>query len=81
MSGCFGIYALMNLLTHKGVYVELYSTISVLGYSLLPFALLAMGSLFVKLATPLGIFFSFFIVMWSTTTATRFFENSLDIRD
>ena len=81
MTGCFLIYALINLLTKKGVYVELYSTISILGYSLLPFALLALGSLFFKLVNPIGISFSLFIVMWSTIAATRFFENSLDIKD
>ena len=69
------MYSLINLLTERGV--ELYSTISTLGYSLLPFVFLAIGSLFCNLATPIGVFFSLFIVAWSTISATRFFEHSL----
>jgi protein YIPF5/7 len=72
---------MINLLTQKGVYVELYSTISILGYSLLPFCCLAVGSLFLELRNPIGIGFCLFIISWSTVTATRFFENSLDMRD
>ena len=49
LTGCFGIYFLINLLTQKGAYVELYTTISILGYSLLPFVFLAAASLFFKI--------------------------------
>ena len=72
---------MINLLTKRGVYVELYSTISIMGYSLLPFCCLATGSLFFGLHSPLGIAFCFLIIAWSTVTATRFFENSLDMSD
>lgn len=80
-TGCVCIFLLINLLTKKGVYVELYSTISILGYSLLPFCCLAVGSFFFSLQTIVGITFCMFIISWSTVTATRFFENSLDMRD
>ena len=72
---------MINLLTNKGVYVELYSTMSILGYSLLPFCSLAVGSLFFSLQNPVGIAFCILVILWSTITATRFFENSLDISD
>ena len=72
---------LINLLTKKGVYVELYSTMSILGYSLLPFVILAAGSLFFDLVNPMGILFCIFIIGWSTISATRFFAHSLDMGD
>lgn len=72
---------MVNLLTKRGVYVELYSTISFLFYSLLPFCFLTMVSLFVSLQSALGIAFCVLIILWSTVTATRFFESSLDMRD
>jgi protein YIPF5/7 len=75
------IYCLINLLTKRGVYVELYSTLSVLGYSLLPFIFLAFSSLFFDLTNPVGVSFTMLVVLWSTVTATRFFENGLDIKD
>jgi len=72
---------MINLLTKKGVYAELYTTISILGYSLLPFCCLATGSVFFDLQNPLGIAFCVFIITWSTITATRFFENNLEMHD
>lgn len=72
---------MINLLTPKSSGVELYTTISILGYSLLPFCALAIGSLFFELQTTAGIIFCAFIITWSTVTATRFFENNLDMAD
>ncbi len=72
---------MINLLTKKGVYVELYSTISILGYSLLPFCSLAVGSIFLDLRNIVGVAFCLGVIAWSTITATRFFENSLDMQD
>lgn len=80
-TGCVCIFLMINLLTKKGVYVELYSTISILGYSLLPFCLLAVGSVFLDLHNIMGIAFSLAVIAWSTVTATRFFENSLDMQN
>ena len=75
------MYALINLLTKKGVYVELYSTISIMGYCLLPFVFLAFSALFFDLLHPMGVLFGIFIVMWSSIAATRLFEHSLEMRD
>ena len=75
------IFLMINLLTKKGAYVELYSTISILGYSLLPFCSLAIVSLFLDLKSPIGLGLCLLVIIWSTVTATRFFENSLDMKD
>lgn len=80
-TGCLCIFFMINLLTKKGVYVELYSTMSILGYSLLPFCSLSLASCFVSLQNPIGIGFCLLVILWSTVTATRFFENSLDMQD
>jgi hypothetical protein len=81
LTGCIALYALINLLTKKGVYVELYSTISIMGYCLLPFVFLAFSALFFDLLHPMGVLFGIFIVMWSSIAATRLFEYSLEMRD
>lgn len=80
-SGCVSIFLIINLLTKKGVYVELYSTISILGYSLLPFCFLAAGSIMLDLHSVVGVAFCTAIIAWSTITATRFFENNLEMQD
>jgi hypothetical protein len=72
---------LINLLTKKGVYVELYSTISILGQCLLPFLFLALASLFSSLMHPAGFCLGVFTILWSTTAATRLFEYSLEMQD
>lgn len=72
---------MINLLTKKGVYVELYTTMSILGYSLLPFCSLALASWFMDLQNPIGFGFCALVILWSTVTATRFFENNLDMAD
>ena len=61
--------------------MSLYSVISILGYSLLPFDILASGSLFFDLVNPIGYLFCSFIIAWATVTATRFFAHSLDMGD
>ena len=82
LTGCIGIFMIINLLSKKGTYVELYSVISILGYSLLPFCLLAFISIFVNLKDGyLGIGLSALMLIWSTVTATRFFEYGLDMED
>lgn len=46
LTGCAALWMLINLLMKKGHSIDLYNTISVLGYSLLPFVLLAVVNLF-----------------------------------
>jgi hypothetical protein len=54
---------------------------SILGYSLLPFNILAFISIFADLYNIPGGVLSFSMILWSTVTATRFFEYSLDLED
>jgi hypothetical protein len=81
LTGCIGIFFLINLLSKKGQYVELYSCISILGYSLLPFVILAAISIFSNLNNMIGWGICGLMVAWSTVTATRFFEYGLDMED
>ena len=61
--------------------MELYSCISILGYSLLPFVLLAAISIFADLNHVVGWIICMIMVAWSTVTSTRFFEYGLDMED
>lgn len=81
LTGCLGIYFIINLMSKKHQYVEFYKTISILGYSLLPFVFLAMLSIFADLKNALGGLISIAMITWSTVTATRYFEYGLDMED
>ena len=81
LTGCIAIYFLINLLSKRGQYVELYSCVSILGYSLLPFVILAFLSIFADLNNMVGWGMCSMMVAWSTITATRFFEYGLDMED
>lgn len=54
---------------------------SILGYSLLPFNILAMISIFADLYNLPGGLLSIAMITWSTVTATRYFEYGLDMED
>jgi hypothetical protein len=79
--GCVSLFFLINLLIKKGHYLDLYTTMTILGDSLLPFVLLAGANLFFNLMNPVGIVFGVFIVLWSAITATRLFEYTMDMQD
>lgn len=81
LSGCLGIYFIINLMSKKNQYVEFYKTISILGYSLLPFTFLALLADFADIRGLPGGVASFLIILWSTVTATRYFEYGLDMED
>jgi hypothetical protein len=68
-------------MSKRNQYVELYKTISILGYSLLPFNVLAVLSIFIELSNIPGGIASFLMITWSTVTATRYFEYGLDMED
>lgn len=76
-----GIYLIINLMSKQDQYVELYKTISILGYSLLPFTFLALLAVFADLEGLVGGAISLAMIIWSTVTATRFFEYGLDMED
>lgn len=81
LCGSFAICALINLLTRKGVYVQFYSTICILGSCLLPFTFLAAAALFMDMLNPIGVVFEFLIVAWASIAATRMFEIKHDMTD
>ena len=68
-------------MSKRGQYVEFYKAISILGYSLLPFAFLAFLAIFAELHGLAGGVASFLMILWSTVTATRYFEYGLDMED
>jgi hypothetical protein len=68
-------------MSKQNQYVELYKTISILGYSLLPFTFLALLAVFADLEGLVGGVISLAMIIWSTVTATRFFEYGLDMED
>jgi len=68
-------------MSKKNQYVEFYKTISILGYSLLPFTFLAFLSVFADLSNVIGGIASLLMILWSTVTATRYFEYGLDMED
>lgn len=81
LTGCLGLYFIINLLSKRGQYVHFYKTASILGYSLEPFAILAMISVFADLHNLAGGVLSISMIVWSTVTATRYFEYGLDMED
>ena len=55
-------------------YIGPVASVSILGYSLMPVTFLAAVSVFVSLRSVLGVCLALSCVLWSTTTASRFFE-------
>jgi hypothetical protein len=47
----------------------------------MPFVFLALTSVFVELSNIIGGVLSLAMIIWSTTTATRYFEYGLDMED
>lgn len=78
--GSFGIYAVMNLMSQERE-IDLYRTVSILGYSLLPIVLLSALGVFFRLNGTIGTVFAIVCVGWSTLTATKFFESLLEMKD
>jgi protein YIPF5/7 len=68
-------------MSKRGQYVDFYKTISILGYSLLPFTILALIAVFMDLHGMMGGIPSLIMILWSTVTATRYFEYGLDMED
>jgi len=76
--GCTGAWLLVNAISPKGG-IDLFTTISILGYGLLPTVLLAAAGVVMRLQSTLGAALSLITVMWCTATASRFFEVGVDL--
>lgn len=77
--GSFGLYVLLNLMSQTEI-IDLYRTLSILGYSLLPIVILAMVAPFWRLRSSVGTLVSTVAILWSTATASRFFEAALGMK-
>ncbi|EZG44309.1 Yip1 domain protein [Gregarina niphandrodes] len=73
--GTFGVWALLNLMSRSKL-LSIHRTISVLGYGLLPILLVSFLAPFTKLKP----YVATAGVLWSTSTASRFVEEALDMQ-
>ena len=76
--GCVGAWGLVNVMSNKEG-IDLYTTMSIVGYGLLPTLFLAFFGVFMKLTGPVGIFLSIGTVLWCTITASRFLECAVNM--
>ncbi|TRY52227.1 Yip1p like integral membrane protein [Cryptosporidium tyzzeri] len=76
---CIGTYILLNIMSSSQS-IDLYTTMSILGYSLLPIVILAGISVVFSLRSKVGIIIAIFFNMWSTITASRFFEFTVSLK-
>jgi hypothetical protein len=76
--GCVGAWGLVNVMSNKDG-IDLYTTMSIVGYGLLPVLFLAFFGVFMKLTGPVGIFLSIATVLWCTITASRFLECAVNM--
>ena len=71
------IYFLVNLMSQRGRYVELYTCLSVLGYGFAPLLFLSYTAIFMDLNNALGYSLCAVISFWSTISASKLFEKSM----
>ena len=72
--GFVGNYLLLNAMSQKAD-IDFYTTVSILGYGLLPVAVLAFFGVFMSLQGTFGLILSCACVFWSTATASRLKKN------
>jgi hypothetical protein len=77
--GCVGAWLLVNVMSNKEKGIDLYTTMSIIGYGLLPTLILAFLGVFVRLSNAFGLILSTLTVIWCTMTASRFFEAAVDM--
>ena len=77
LTGCIGIFCLLKSMVAKEQPLFLYTVMSVLGYCLLPFTILAAVTIFVPVINILGAILSLVIILWSTFMATQFIDAML----
>jgi len=71
--GTLGVYLIMNFLSQQKD-IQLYNTLSILGYCMIPLTFLASLNIFIDLRNLVGFIVSFFFVFWAAYVATIFFE-------
>ena len=76
--GCVGAWLLVNVMSNKQG-IDLYTTMSIVGYGMLPVVFLAAIGVFMNLREPIGVGLSVFTVAWCTMTASRFLECAVNM--
>jgi hypothetical protein len=76
--GCVGAWLLVNVMSNKEG-IDLYTTMSIVGYGLLPVVFLAFIGVFMKLTGTVGTSLSILTVIWCTMTASRFLECAVNM--
>jgi len=75
-TGCVGVCMLINAMSQKGG-IDLYRTMSILGYGLIPIVVLAFIGIFISLKSTFGTIASAICISWSTATSSRFFATAI----
>jgi len=73
---CIFICLLINVMSQRGG-IDLYRTMSILGYGLIPIVLLAFVGIFLSLKTSFGSVVSMLCIGWATATSSRFFATAI----
>jgi hypothetical protein len=78
LTGCLVVCMLINVMSQKDS-IDLYRTMSILGYGLLPIDVLAFIGVFVSLKNTLGTLVSLGCIVWATATSSRFFATAINM--
>lgn len=73
---CIFICLLINVMSQRGG-IDLYRTMSILGYGLIPIVLLAFIGIFLSLKSSFGSVISMLCIGWATATSSRFFATAI----
>lgn len=78
--GSFGICLLINVMSQKGG-IDLYRTMSILGYGLIPIVVLAFVGIFLSLKSTFGAILAPLCISWATATSSRFFATAIAMQE
>lgn len=78
--GCLGICLLINVMSQRGG-IDLYRTMSILGYGLIPIVLLAFVGIVFSLKSVVGSVISMVCIFWATATSSRFFATAIAMQE
>lgn len=78
VTACLCVCLLLNVMSQKGG-IDLYRTMSILGYGLLPVVFLAFIGIILSLKSGFGTVLSVLCICWSTATASRFFATAISM--
>merc|ERR1719272_1299262 len=77
-TGCVGVCLLINVMSQRGG-IDLYRTMSILGYGLIPIVFLALIGILFSLKSTFGSVVSVLAIGWSTATSSRFFATAISM--